>query len=482
MVKKAFAPLLILLLASIVHAQVAAEGGNVTRVDVAVISPSAKWQGFVGVLNVASSNGTIATSSGNVTPFNINITASCASPTVTGFLLFSNSTVLPLNVVAGNKSLLDSFLGVTTENSTNTFPYVSSYALSSGVVANVSTAFTFVNENPQSTSYKEGYLNDNESNFVFAVEIDSGATGYNGSVIDYQVILPNAISSWFVTTDLSISCASVSPVSPRPVFRQKSPVYQPPDLFEPVIQPEIPFPVPELPPEEIERIRDLQPMELTVPDEIFAVIAQPLVVDVIVSNPNEVAGELLRVQLKMPSIVQKFESLHEDPPFPALYSLFGMYPVSPTVKVQEFADLKPQSFRVEPKSDNTVSVVVDVPIVSPQSVQGLLTLDWGNVPITSKPITVHFVAPEFAVRNQHVGRSVDVGFMVNNVGKPSRKSSVEVDFNKGKQTMFSEVYDVTLPENSVAVYGYSYKALFDYDTLISKNDGVKSVYKARGVD
>ena len=74
-------------------------------------------------------------------------------------------------------------------------------------------------------------------------------------------------------------------------------------------------------------------------------------------------------------------------------------------------------------------------------------------------------SPPFVVVNELDGPTTNIMVLVNNQDKPARKVQIEVDFNKGRQTQFMELYQLYVPANQVVRYGYKYRVNFEYDTI-----------------
>ena len=192
-----------------------AAGGNLTYINITASITAGDWQGYAGIITYGT---------GPTAPTNLNATGSnltgqgfhfqipCNNPkSITGFVLFSNSSAAPVGLVPGNLTQLDAFVPGF-ENGTLTFTKTTTFNFpSAGVIAGVPTTYTYVSSSPQNMTFREGYFNDAAGNLVFATEINFvPKKGYNDTDrFSYQAMLaaPNfSTVPYYIFTDLTAVC------------------------------------------------------------------------------------------------------------------------------------------------------------------------------------------------------------------------------------------------------------------------------------
>ena len=180
-----------LLLFGILFAQVATEGGNVTQLDVTGIDNSQIWDGIYG--NVVLGAGTTYTHTVNGGDLVLaNLVAQnppCAYTSIRMHIIAVNDSAATTPYSAGNLPQLDAFIGAL-QNGSSTFTSTSAFQLNAQSIAGVPTTYTYVN-NASSTDFRMGYLNDAAGNLVFVAVVVDDRPDWNGTLSDYQIMLPN---------------------------------------------------------------------------------------------------------------------------------------------------------------------------------------------------------------------------------------------------------------------------------------------------
>ncbi|MEW6721718.1 MAG: hypothetical protein AB1324_00490 [Candidatus Micrarchaeota archaeon] len=161
----------------------AAEGGNISSVNAS--SPqNSTWYGVCGQLSAsAASPLAINATPGNVSCLTIPA-GSCSGSTLSLNILFSNSSSAPLSLAPGSIPALDAFIARENENGTSTFLSNSTFQTGFGAIGNVPTT------NTSPGDFRMGYLQDGSGNLVFITETVSDLPGFNGSLFDFQLMLP----------------------------------------------------------------------------------------------------------------------------------------------------------------------------------------------------------------------------------------------------------------------------------------------------
>lgn len=197
-------PLALLFMACLAFAQVSTEGGNVSDAD-AGANASSVWFGACGqASDAAFVPVSILATPGNVSFFAISTGASSCSygPRIVN-LLFSNSSAPITSISPGNLALLDSFIWRPSESATGTFVLSTSYITGNfGTISGVPTTYT--NSAPPG-SFPMGYMQDQAGNIVIIAPLVSDRAGYNGSVFDFQLMLPTRNStpvSYYLSVDI----------------------------------------------------------------------------------------------------------------------------------------------------------------------------------------------------------------------------------------------------------------------------------------
>ena len=194
------------------------EGGNITLLNVTLQNTST-WYGICGaVSSPAFSNVTINATAGTVDCSFTIATGSSGCPNGVSFtsLIFSNTSQNFTSLSAGNLSALDDFINRTIENGSNTFTSSRTFETAGwGNITSVPTAYT---EPASQQDFPEGYLQDSAGNLAFIAPVTSDKTGFNGTLYDFQAILPTydgQNTTYYLRVDMACNAANVTP-SPVP--------------------------------------------------------------------------------------------------------------------------------------------------------------------------------------------------------------------------------------------------------------------------
>ncbi|MCX6768559.1 MAG: hypothetical protein NTY83_01820 [Candidatus Micrarchaeota archaeon] len=180
-----------LLLFGMLFAQVTTEGGNVTHLDVRGIENSQIWDGIYGdaVLG-AGTNLTHTVNGGDMVLANLVAQSpTCNYTSIRMVIIAVNNTAATNPFSAGNLPLLDAFIGAS-QNGSATFTSTSTFQLNAQAISGVPTTYTYAN-NASSTDFRMGYLNDAAGNLVFVAVVVDDRPDWNGTLSDYQIMLPN---------------------------------------------------------------------------------------------------------------------------------------------------------------------------------------------------------------------------------------------------------------------------------------------------
>lgn len=251
--------LFFLVFASLAFAQAghATEGGNISQVDVAR-QYNSSWHGVVG--QTSNLPYVPPFTMVNATPSNITYipgqktgAAKCAHGIDVLNLLFSNSSTEITSLSRGNLPALDSFIGDREDNGSATLVFSTSFETAGyGTITGVPTTYTNA---PNPTIFRMGYLQDQDGNIVFITPVVSDKAGYNGSLFDFQLMLPtmnSTLTLYYVTADLECAPPPRPPeVPPEGGGGTKIPYYNETRPPEP---PPVPPPTP---PPEVECIPEL---------------------------------------------------------------------------------------------------------------------------------------------------------------------------------------------------------------------------------
>ncbi len=208
--------LLFLILLSIAYAQVGTEGGNVSAVNASQDSNST-WHGVCGQASASPfAPVTLTATPGNLTCLTISTgSASCANGVDALFLLFSNSSTSIISLSRGNQTTLDDFIARNSQNATSTFTMSTTFDTGAfGTITGVPTTYT---SSSIPATFRLGYLQDQADNLVFITGIVADQAGFNGSLFDFQLMLPTRNGTdvdYYLTVDLLCNPTNGTPPHP----------------------------------------------------------------------------------------------------------------------------------------------------------------------------------------------------------------------------------------------------------------------------
>ena len=199
-----------LLLFGMLFAQVATEGGNVTQMDVGGIDNSQIWDGVYGNVILGAGTTYAHTVNGGDTVLSNLVAQSppCNYTSIRMAIIAVNDTAATIPYSAGNLPQLDAFIGAS-QNGSSTFTSTSTFQLNAQSISGVPTTYTYV-DNASSTDFRMGYLNDAAGNLVFVAVVVDDRPDWNGTLSDYQVMLPNnagAPVQYTYWVDVNYTCA-----------------------------------------------------------------------------------------------------------------------------------------------------------------------------------------------------------------------------------------------------------------------------------
>lgn len=444
--KKTTALLVLIFLAGIAFAQVPgsapAQGGNITMVNLSVFNETQRWQGWVGTIFFVGplAPPSVPAIGGEINFTQINVTSACTIPTsVSGFILFSNSSAAPTGLVAGNLTTLDTFTGGGPDKGSSTFTVNTTFTIGAPIT-DVPTAYPYVNNGSQSTVFREGYLNDAGGNLVFAVEVNLNTQGYNASFFDYQALLParnKTPATWYLTTDLQITCPFVPPTGGgggggSPYYPLCTPAWnctgwgpcqdglmmrnctsnqcgraiaRPPTIktCEAIISPEIQEP------ELVDKLHGTQLLVQASP--IIRIIAGQITQEIItIHNPNEYSIEDLSITIATPFVTQQYTPLQTNP---KLYQLFGVIPKIRTLEEHAILSRTTPTMLLPKETINLPAYLIGPPI-TPQQIHATLTIKSGDVTIFTQPIIIITEVNPFTLMTNKQGSTITTYIPVDN--------------------------------------------------------------------
>ncbi len=207
---------LFLLMAGLAFSQATTEGGNISGVDTEGQLPSI-WHGVVGQTTPDPAvNVTINATPADVSYHIIDLgTSECEVGPGYVNLIFSNSSESIAYLKRGNLTILDDFIGRPEENGTATFVFSTSFPTwNYGTITGVPTTLTNA---PDPSTFRMGYLNDQSDNLVFITRLNYDKPGFNGSLFDFQLMLPTQNGTpvlYYLTLDYK--CEAPPPGKPKP--------------------------------------------------------------------------------------------------------------------------------------------------------------------------------------------------------------------------------------------------------------------------
>jgi hypothetical protein len=478
--------------------QILAEGGNITWLNMCLKLQTMHWQGYAGRVYFGTAPQVptnLNATGGIVNGTNINFTTPCDNPSsVTGFIAFSNSTAIPTGLVPGDLSILDKLSGNGSDSGSRTFTAVSTFDLNSGTVTNVPTTFTYVNETPQNTVFREGYFNQN-GNLVFVTAIDFNMIGYNRSYFDFQSLLFAPYKStipYYLFADITFICNITPPpgggsggqpggcivywvcdpwgpcqsdgyqyrkcwprwACPNMTGRLKPPTMRPCRTEPREEMPEI------IPETKIFRPGFLGNLSLNLTPDL-AYIIEPKIMNGTFANWNYLSLEEVTYEVTTPVIYTAFAEAH---PYPMILwnSMTGGW------KDHGYAEPRPMYFTVyppaplpvlKPRTIEPYNFTIIPPVMQPKTVDIGVSAYSGpsRVRSTIAPLIVEVHPFQVAAEWTQPG-VITLYFVVDNRGQEEKRINIEADLNRGRSTLEAEMLGLlTLPADAVAIYAHEYR-------------------------
>lgn len=482
-----------LLLAPLALAQATAQGGNITQANITIFNQTTVWQGLAGTIIFIGPDSlpNLTAEGGEVNATTINLTSACTNPTATGFIFYSNSTNAPTGLTPGNLTQLDNFLNTGTDSASNTFTTNTTFNIG-GPITNVPTTYTYVNNNSQSTVFREGYFNDASGNIVFVVEINLNTQGYNSSFFDFQAILPvfnQTTTTFYITNDITTTCPSPSPSGgggssgynicmpkwictnwgqcekglqirtcksscgraiTRPPESKICESEEPPSTEEPKI---------------VEILQTNTPT-INAPKEINILAANIHTIPITISNNLPYSIEDFSIELKSDSTNQQYTPLHKNP---QMYEIFGILPKTNTFSEHSISS-RNIPMTLWPQETITLPLTVIGPPITPRTIQARINTYSGEMLLTSQPITIKTETPPFAFMRDTRQSTTTIYAIIDNRNNPERKTNLEIDFNRGKKTLFAETATINLPANSITAISQTYRTKFPFTSIKAESD------------
>ncbi len=221
--------IMLVMMFSLCHAQVAITGGTQKEVDLSQSIQITDWDGLYGqVVLGAGVNVSYMVIGGDLTQvdFIAQEPPQCnGTPEESMHIIAVNASSLVPPLQPGSLSVLDAFMPGR-DNGSASFINVSSFNLTYGNFSDIPTLYTFsANSSP---GFQEGYFNDADGNLVFVADVVSGKADWNGSISDYQIMLPKSGTSYYIFVDATYSCLSFPPIPPSPIVTFHKLYIQPP--------------------------------------------------------------------------------------------------------------------------------------------------------------------------------------------------------------------------------------------------------------
>ncbi len=483
-----------------------AQGGNITPINMTTVTQTQVWQGFAGqIYFITPTSPTKKNATGGwVNGSNFNLTVPCTPVSVSGNILYSNSSNPPIGLVPGNLTILDNYVTKLSDSGTHTFKNLTTFVIGGVTINNVPTTYTFVNDTPQNKVFREGYLNDINNNMVFAVQIYEEIYGYNFTKLDYQAILPTRprnTTTYYITTDLKVVCPP-TPYFPgggggQPVCmplwnctqwgkcekgiqkRNCSQIYR----CYPIIMPPLvrkckwEQPKPTIEQATLIEKTKTQQFNITLPEKIKTISGKTKILNVRIENPRAESIENFNLELLVPESIRIVNPLHFKT---RLYGqFFGIKPRRNAKELAEWKTLTPVMKRLMPKTAENQKIKILTPIVFPQTITGYLKAKATETPIITKTMGIEVVVPEFVItaeKNKKNKNKIEIIMQADNRKQEKREETVEVNFNKGKSTLYTEIYNLQLPSNEIKIFGFQYELTKIPDSITAWYQGKK--YKA----
>ncbi len=501
--------LLMIVLASIAvyaapPANLTAQGGNITKITMTSLRQTDHWQGLAGQVffSAAAPNTTAVNAVGSfVNGTNINFTIDCDNPiSASGFIFFSNASTPPSGLTAGDLSILDRLTGNKSDSGAKTFTSTSSFAFTSGTITGVPTAFSFVSQAPQSSSFREGYFNQG-ANIVFATVIEVNLTGYNSSFFDYQALLVAPYRTtipYSIFADINFTCPAAPGAPPGAgggsggqqggciVFwhcdpweacesngfqhRTCTPASTCPNQTGTLRPPSQRVCIPREPreelPETISEREILWPgflgnltLNLT-PDDGYILEEKEL--HGTFQNRNDQSLEGITYVVTTPRVYTTFAPTHTAPLVLWNTLLSGWTDHGHAEdRAFDWIVVPPAPLpRLAPHTTEPYRFTVIPPVMQPKTVDIGVSAYSGPVRVKSTiaPLTVDVRPFQIAGEWRPLQNVLVLYYVVDNRGRKGKSINIEVDLNHGKSTLIAELLGpLRVPADSVGIYGHEYR-------------------------
>ena len=471
---------------------VSATGGNITFVDLFPEFQTTIWNGFIGRINLVGniSPKNITITGGEINYFDVNVNVTAPETNfpllISGFIFMSNFSEVPTNLSPGNFSILDDYIEASVENASATFTSFETFEFSFGTVENVPTTYLYINNASRDLNFRQGYVNDLNGSIIMVIEVTTNETGYNNTFFDFQGILPTGSDqTYFLSTDITVTVLGAEGEAEEGKSRtqfykcltdwscsswgsciggvQERECTSPPQCISVGI---VPPTVKECSIEDVE-IEKKEPAFVRITEELFACVGEPLSTEFTIRNPNGFSMDQVLTQSNIPSLYQGFIGLHDRTP---LYNSFGVMPLGSLFKELNWNQEYQERFRLMPREEISKELNFVTPMIKPKTIKSEFEAVSGGENIASKELEINIETKEFVIVEEKDGKNTQIQILVDNRGKPSGKANIELDFNKGRSTLFTELYTVNLPEDDVGIYGHVYRFNFDYDTIKGRYD------------
>jgi len=466
-----------------------AAGGNLTYINITASIFAGDWQGYAGIITYgtgATAPTTVNATGDNVSGQGLHFQIPCNNPkSITGFVLFSNSSSAPVGLVPGNLTQLDAFVpGL--ENGTLTFTDTSTFVFpSAGTIAGVPTTYTFVGSAAQNASFREGYFNDAAGNLVFATEINFvPKTGYNFSSFNYQSMLaaPNySTVPYYIFTDLTAVCPKLpsgggggggqypetwrcgnwSPCingiqrrnCTQLVYNRYASGYFPPTER---ICGTPGFDLQEITIDDVQFEQIFEQTSMIVPKlDLLALWPNTFVLSM--KNDNEFSLENLRLTIDLPEVITKIIPIHHYTNVLWKSLWLNGWSLRPfREKNYPWRVDIPDKFRISPRSSEKQKITITPPAVLPQEMTASLTLLMGEKTVETITVPMQIKVNEFdAGYSYDTEREIfTLFFIVDNTGKPAKESAF-IEFGlDSKLVEYYGPYD--FPANEVTIMAQEY--------------------------
>lgn len=474
-------------------ANLTAQGGNITKVGFNATRQTDHWQGVAGQVffSTAPATTNVNATGSFVNGTNINFTIDCDDPiSASGFIAFSNSSTPPTGLVAGNLAILDMLTGNKSDSGTRTFTTTSTFALPSGSVSGVPTTFPFVNQSPQSSTFRVGYFNDAIGSIVFIAEIFANLLGYNESFFDYESLLvaPNKTTkAYFIFADITFTCPAVvsggvvlaapacvvfwrcdpwGPCQPNGLqYRKCWPHSICPNVTTFLKPPLVRTCIPKLREERPEIIseREILIGNLTLnltPDHAY--ILEPKEMHGTFQNWNDFSLEDITYTITTPRIYTAFALAH---PGWMLWwnTLLGGWTDHGQAEARalDWIVIPPEPLeRLNPHSIEPYAFTLVPPVMHPKVVDIGVSTYSGPVRVKSTiaPLIVDVHPFQIAGEWRKSQNILVLYFVVDNRGRKEKSINIEVALNQGRSTLIGELLGpLRVPAGRVMIYGHEYR-------------------------